>query len=105
MVEVILSVDQVLVGDVTHQVQWSNKSKDDYLNLLEKKLYDHLNCFNFVKFQVILIQDRKEELFANCLTKNPADSEAYDIDRVTLIALLFSHAVGKELLVNIYCRG
>jgi hypothetical protein len=102
-VEVILMSDQVLICDVTDQVQWSENGKDDDLNLLEKELYDQLKSFNFVEIQVVLIQDRKEELFANWLPKNPANSEAYDIDRVTLIGLLFSHTVGKELLVHIDC--
>jgi hypothetical protein len=67
MVVVILMIDHVLVSDVTHQVQWKENRKDDDLNLLEKELYDHLKTFNFVKIQVVLIQDLKEELFANCL--------------------------------------
>ena len=104
MVEVILIGDQVFVCDVTDQVQWSENRKDDDLNLLKKELYDHLKSFNFVQFQVVLIQDRKEELFTNCFTKNPANSETYDINWVTLIALLFSHGVGKELLIDIQCR-
>ena len=101
MVKVVLVGDQVLVSDVGDYVKWGENGKDNDFYFLEEEFHDHLQGFDFVEFQVVLVEDREQELFADRFSKYPANSEADYIDGVALIALLLVHAIPEELLVNI----
>jgi hypothetical protein len=100
-IEMILLIEQILIGDVRDNVERHENTEDDDLDLLEEELDNHLKGFNFVQIKVVLVEDREKEFLSFWLLDNPANSKANYIDRVALIIWMFIHIIAKELLVNI----
>jgi hypothetical protein len=81
---------------MTYQVQRRKNCKNNNLDFLEQEFHDHLKRLNLVQFQIVLIQNLKQELFADRLLDDPSDSESEDIDWVTLVIWPLIHIIGEE---------